>query len=66
MKPYSHAHTEELITRRVHWKPGNPPTESDALVNDFCAQLEVADEKITRQKARFVEIARIHRENEDE
>jgi hypothetical protein len=63
---YSHAKTAELITRRVHWKPGNPPSAADALVNDVCAQLAVADEKITRQKAHFVEIARIHRENEDE
>ena len=63
MKPYSHAHTEELITRRVHWKPRNPPTEADILVADLAAQLEAADERVQKQKARIV---KLNREEEDE
>ena len=63
MKPYSHEKTEALITRRVHWKPHNPPTETDILAADLCAQLESADERIHRQKAH---IEKINREYQDE
>jgi hypothetical protein len=63
MKPYSTEKTRALITQRVHRKMSTPPTETDIFIADLAAQLEAADERISKQKARII---RIQREEEED
>ena len=63
MKPYSAEKTRALITRRVHRKMSSPPTEEDILIADLATQLEGADDRISKQKARII---RLNREEEED